>query len=427
MQTPTAGKEVSDTVTQHGPDPGRVLPGIAVWLVWAVSGVGVTIGVLALVYGALSYHALDEVLTRVAPQALWAMSFPLVGAVIATHRPRNPLGWMFLVIGLSQGLTSFGSQYASYVFRTAPGAGPGGELAIWISQWAWAPGLGLLLTYVPLLFPDGRLPSRRWRPVAWLSAIPIVVIPVSTAIVLWPWRGPALLDPSGVQQGTEDLGVALGFAPYLLMLGCGLACLAALLLRFRRARGVERQQLKWLLFACAVTIAIFVVVQPNTSSAWELGWLLALPFFLSVPVAAGVAILRYRLYEIDRIINRTLVYGLLTAVLGLCYAAGSLLFVLVAGAGSDPPSWLIAAATLAAAAVFRPVRGRIRAVVDRRFNRRRYHAARTVEGFSARLRDQVDLDTLSAELVAVTDRTMEPTMLSLWLRPPTERSERSRH
>jgi hypothetical protein len=427
MQTPTASKEGSDTVTHRGPDPGRVLPRAAVWLVWAVSGVGVTIGVLALVYGALSYHTLDGVLTRVAPQALWAMSFPLVGAVIATHRPRNPLGWMFLVIGLSQGLTTFGSQYASYVLRTAPGAGPGGELAIWISQWAWAPGLGLLLTYVPLLFPDGRLPSRRWRPVAWLSAIPIVVIPVSTAIVLWRWRGPALLDPSGVQQGTDDLGVALGFAPYLLMLGCGLACLMALLLRFRRARGVERQQLKWLLFACAVTIAIFVVVQPNTSSAWELGWLLALPFFPAVPVAAGVAILRYRLYEIDRIINRTLVYGLLTAVLGLCYAAGSLLFVLVAGAGKDPPSWLVAAATLAAAAVFRPVRGRIQAAVDRRFNRRRYHAAKTVEAFSARLRDQVDLDTLSAELVAVADRTMEPTMLSLWLRPPTERSERSRH
>jgi hypothetical protein len=345
------------------------------------------------------------------------MSFPLVGAVIATHRPRNPLGWMFLVIGLSQGLTSLGYQYASYVFRTAPGATPGGELAVWVAQWAWAPGLGLRLTFVPLLFPDGRLPSRRWRPVAWLSAAPIVVIPVSTAVTLWPWRGPALLDPSGVQQAMGDVGPVLGFVPYLLMLGCGLACLMALLLRFRRSRGIERQQLKWLLFACAVTIAIFLVVQPNSSNAWELGLLLALPFFLSVPVAAGVAILRYRLYEIDRIINRTLVYGLLTAILGLCYAAGSLLFALVAGAGADPPSWLVAAATLAAAAVFRPVRGRIQAAVDRRFNRRRYHAAKTVEAFSGRLRDEVDLDTLSAELVAVVDQTMEPTHVSCWLRP----------
>jgi hypothetical protein len=164
-----------------------------------------------------------------------------------------------------------------------------------------------------------------------------------------------------------------------------LACLTALVLRFRRARGVERQQLKWLLFACAVTITIVLVVQPGTSSQWDLGLLLAVPFFPALPVAAGIAILRYRLYEIDRIINRTLVYGLLTAILGLCYAAGSLLFVLVAGAGADPPSWLVAAGTLAAAAVFRPLRGHIQAVVGRRFNRRRYHAAKTIGFWSLSL------------------------------------------
>jgi len=201
------------------------------------------------------------------------------------------------------------------------------------------------------------------------------------------------------------------------MLLCGLACLTALLLRFLRSRGVERQQLKWLLFASAVTIAIFLVVQPNTSQEWTLGVLLALPLFPAVPVAAGVAILRYRLYEIDRIINRTLVYGLLTAVLGLGYAVGSLLFVLVAGTGSNPPSWLVAGATLAAAAMFRPVRRRIQAAVDRRFNRRRYDAARTVDAFGTRLREQVDLDSLSAELLAVVNHAMEPTSVSLWLRP----------
>jgi hypothetical protein len=421
MQTPRASSDGSGTVAQRAAMPGRGLPRPAVWLVWAISGVGVTLGVLALIFGALNYQALNDVLTRVAPGALWAMSFPLVGAVIATHRPRNPLGWIFLVIGISTGLVAFGSQYASYVFRTAPGAGPGGELAVWVGEWAWAPGLGLLLTFVPLLFPDGRPPSPRWRPVAWLSAVLIMVITIPRALALWPWRGPTLLDPEGVDQAMGDSGI-LGFVLYLLLVGCGLACLTALLLRFRRSRGIERQQLKWLLFACAVTIAIFLVVQPNTSSEWDLGMLLALPFFPSVPVAAGVAILRYRLYEIDRIINRTLVYGLLTAVLALGYAAGSLLFALIAGAGADPPSWLIAAATLATAAVFRPARGRIQAMVDRRFNRRRYHAAKTVEAFSARLRDEVDLDTLSAELVAVADHTMEPTRLSLWLRPPTERS-----
>jgi len=141
-----------------------------------------------------------------------------------------------------------------------------------------------------------------------------------------------------------------------------------------------------------------------------------------VPISVGIAILRYRLYEIDRIINRTLVYGLLTAVLGLGYAAGSLVSILVVGVGSGPPSWLVAAATLAAAAVFRPARRRIQAVVDRRFNRRRYDAARTIQAFSGRLREQIDLDTLSSEVLAVVDQTMEPTRVSLWLRPSPQGS-----
>jgi hypothetical protein len=377
---------------------------------------GVTLGVLALVYGALNYDSLDAVLTRVALQALWAMSFPLVGAVIATHRPRNPLGWIFLVIGVSTGLVVCGYEYASYVFRTAPGTAPGGGLAVWVSHWAWAPGLGLLLTFVPLLFPDGRLPSRRWRPVAWLSAIPIVIIPVLTAVVLWSWRGPALLDPDGVSQATGALNAVL-FPAYVLMLGCGLACLAALLLRFRRARGMERQQLKWLLFACAVTITILLVVQPNTSNEWKLGMLLALPLFPSVPVAAGVAILRYRLYEIDRIINRTLVYGLLTVLLGAVYIAGVFGLGQLLNPVTGESALAVAASTLAVAALFQPLRRRIQAVVDRRFNRRRYDAAKTIEAFSTRLRDQLDLDTLSTELLAIVDQTTEPTRASLWLRP----------
>ena len=240
-------------------------------------------------------------------------------------------------------------------------------------------------------------------------------------MALWPWRGPALLDPSGVSQGTSPLDVVF-FPAYVLMLGCGLACLAALLLRFRRARGIQRQQLKWLLFACAVTIAILLVVQPNTSSEWKLGMLLALPFYPAVPVAAGVAILRYRLYDIDRIINRTLVYGLLTALLGLGYAGMVLLLGQVfGGVTSDPPTWAVAGATLAVAALFQPARRRIQQAVDRRFNRRRYDAARTVEAFSARLREQIDLDTLSAELLAVVHQTMEPARASLWLRPPVKR------
>jgi hypothetical protein len=190
----------------------------------------------------------------------------------------------------------------------------------------------------------------------------------------------------------------------------------SLVVRFRRSRGEERVQLKWFTSAGLLLPPLFILgdlpgdVVPRAVSD------LSTAVIVLLPIAAGVAILRYRLYEIDRLLNRTLVYGLLTAILGLCYVAGSLVFVLVAGVGADPPSWLIAAATLAAAAVFRPARRRVQAVVDRRFNRARYDAVRTVAGFSARLRDQVELDALSAELLAVVDQTVQPTRASLWLR-----------
>jgi hypothetical protein len=180
--------------------------------------------------------------------------------------------------------------------------------------------------------------------------------------------------------------------------------IAALVVRFRRSRGIERQQLKWFTYAAALTPLPFLAYEFAPSISVLLRTLI-LPL---VPISVGVAILRYRLYEIDRILNRTLVYGLLTVILGLDYAAGSLVFVLVAGTGADPPSWLVAAATLAAAAIFRPARRRIQAAVDRRCNRRKYNTAQTIQAFSTRLRDQVDLDTLSSELLAVVDQTMEP-------------------
>jgi hypothetical protein len=275
----------------------------------------------------------------------------------------------------------------------------------------WAPGVGLLFTFVPLLFPDGRLPSGRWRPVAWLSAVAVALTCVLPAALLWPLSGPALL----AYDAGEPLGagpqLVLGAALLLLAL-CGLACVTALFVRFRRAHGIERQQLKWFLFASVVTGAVVIEGQEGSR-------LLFLPLAASIPVAVGIAILRYRLYEIDRLINRTLVYGLLTATLGLGYAGIVLLLgQLFGGIGGEPPSWAVATATLTVAALFQPARRRIQAAVDRRFNRRRYNTAKTIQAFSTRLRDQLDLNTLSIELLAVVDQTMEPTRVSLWLRPP---------
>jgi hypothetical protein len=392
-------------------DHGRVPSRAAAWLAWALCAVCVILGILGLVYGAWNYESLDEFLTDVGPLAMLALSFPVVGALIATHRPRNPLGWVFCGVGLSEGLMTFGLGYGVYALQTAPGTVPGGPLAIWLAHWAWVPGAGLLGTFVLLLFPDGRLPSRRWRPVAWLSAVLIALTSGMLATLLWPLRGPALLDPRAEGPLGARLVMVLTVG-YVLVQLLGLACLVALLLRFRRARGVERQQLKWFLFAGVITVAsLLATQQPGLR-------LLSVLLVPAIPVAAGIAILRYRLYDIDRIISRTLSYGLLSAILGLGYAGVVLLLgQLFGGIGAEPPGWAIAGATLAVAALFQPARRRIQAAVDRRFNRRRYDAARTIEAFSARLRDQIDLDTLSAELLAVVDQTMEPTQGSLWLRP----------
>jgi hypothetical protein len=253
--------------------------------------------------------------------------------------------------------------------------------------------------------------------VAWLTAaITATVIALSAlAPTLELGERTKLRNPIGLAALPHPVQSALGAALVGLLFVCAGAAVVSLVLRFRRSQGVERQQLKWftyagiLLFAWSVTDLVLPDVPPFNLF---FGLTIAL-----VPVAAGIAVLRYHLYDIDRLINRTLVYALLTAILGLGYVAGSLLFILVVGVGTGPPSWLVAAATLAAAAVFRPARRRIQAAVDRRFNRRKYQAATTIQVFSTRLRDQIDLDTLSTELLAVVNQTMEPTRVSLWLRP----------
>jgi hypothetical protein len=235
--------------------------------------------------------------------------------------------------------------------------------------------------------------------------------------VVWP---DGAVHPAAVPDRSATVA-PLGVLNNGLLVLTTLAAFLSLILRFRRAQGEERQQLKWFLYAGALVI-FFLVTGPVLPGEGALGTGLVIALF---PVAAGIAILKYRLYDIDRLINRTLVYGLLTALLGGVYAGAVLVLGQVFGAvGSDPPSWAVAASTLAVATLFQPARRRIQVVVDRRFNRRKYNAAKTVEAFSTRLRDQVDLDTLSTELLAVVDETVQPARASLWLRPPTQVSPR---
>jgi hypothetical protein len=352
----------------------------------------------------------EEVLARLA-----FIPFGIVGAVIVARQPHNIIGWLCCAIGLGTSLFQFMEDYAyNALARDLPG---GVALAI-LGASPWAVLLGLIGIFLPLLFPTGRLPSPRWRPVAWAAVV--VVSAASVVFALRPIRlfeMPSFpVNPLGVEGAAAIIELA-GSIVLALMGLLALLAAASVVIRFRRASGVERQQLKWFAYAVALPAA-FLGISPVFEPPGRLGDVLFFVSFALVPAAIGVAILRYRLYDIDRIINRTLVYGLLTAMLAGVYALVVLVFgQLFGGIGAEPPSWAVAGATLAVAALFQPARRRIQQAVDRHFNRHRYDAARTVDAFAVRLRDQVDLDALSAELLAVVDQTVEPTKASLWLRP----------
>jgi hypothetical protein len=353
-----------------------------------------------------------EFVLEVAGNGLFILACSAVGVLIVSRRPGNLIGWIYALVALVLAASQLPSGYAD---RSLPGSA---WMAL-LPDLLWVATLPFGVTLLMLLFPTGHLPSQRWRPVVWAMAGATVVVVVATTLIPGPIAAfPRLQNPLGVAGAgpTLDLIAQVG---YVVMVVGVFAAAGSLIVRWRRAVGVERQQMKWLAYAAAA-----LVVAELCSS------LLPRPLFLVVsytasllfPVAIGIAVMRYRLYDLDRLVHRTLVYGLLTALLGAVYASVVLVLgQLFGGVGRDPPSWAVAGATLAVAALFRPARRRIQMVVDRRFNRRRYNATKTIEVFSGRLREQVDLDTLSAELLAVVDQTMQPTAVSLWLRPPLQR------
>jgi hypothetical protein len=350
-------------------------------------------------------------------------AYPTVGAVIVARQPHNRVGWLCCAIGFLLGPAFFGQDYAWYALIHEPESVPGGWAMAWLGQWPWYLALGVL-SLLLLLFPNGRLVSPRWRPVAWMLAADIA------AIWVWAASAPRPLEGRGLEALTNPLGLQQAEAAFRLLaaiaipIGALLAVLsvASIVVRFRRAEGVERQQLKWFTYAAVLVTLLWLVFFAAGLERWlppVLVHIVSEIWLGGIPVAIGIAVLRYRLYDIDRIINRTLVYGALTALLGVVYASIVLtLGQLFGGLSEDPPSWVVAGATLAVAALFQPARQRIQAVVDRRFNRRKYNATKTVEAFSLRLREEVNLEALSAELLAVVDQTMQPTRASLWLRPP---------
>ena len=401
-----------------GARAGRRTGPAAARLAWAALGgslllVLVGVGVRELGPRAGAYPFWGEVTVNV-------VVLGTLGALVAARRPGHPVGWLFAGMGLAGAAQLVAGNYA--MAARADPALPAGAVAALAAEELRIAGFGMLLA-VMLLFPTGRLPSRRWRPVAWLALVGVVGYLAETA--LEPGRPELLLgyeNPFGITGPLWLLGLVGVMAQ--LFYAAELAAIGSLVVRFWQARGVERQQLKWFVYTAVVALVVLVLTNIFLYDLMEqgpLGSILwgAAPVALAAAVA--VAVLRYRLYEIDRLVNRTLVYGLVTALLAGVYAAGVFLLGGLLDPATGDSALAVAASTLAVAALFQPARRRVQAAVDRRFDRRRYDAARTVAAFSARLRDEIDLDTLSSELLGVVDRTVQPVGMSLWLRPGTGR------
>jgi hypothetical protein len=390
------------------------------WLLWALSLALTALSLLLLALISLSHpdvHIFDHWLDS----TLAAIAFSTVGAVIAPRtRSDNPIGWLFCVGGLLFAVTHFNAEYAIYTLLAAPGSLLSGEAAAWLESWLWVPQLGSVLLVI-LLFPDGRLPSRGWRWFAWLSVLLVLMgallcaLSPGPVIALGPIHNPLAVEGlPNVYKSVERLVNTLIFVAVI-----------SLIMRLRRAMELERQQIKWFVYATVLMISGGILTYPVSEaigSVW-LKWISFVPFIVGVmfiPVAMGIAILRYRLYDIDILINRTLVYGPLTVVLVALYFGGVVLlqntFVALTGQES---TLAVVASTLLIAALFNPLRSRIQSFIDRRFYRSRYDARKTLEAFSASLRDETDLAALNDELVGVVRETMQPAHVSVWLRLDT--------
>jgi hypothetical protein len=406
------------------------------WLAWSLAGLSVAMFVANVVLYFLTLS--------VQPPTAWGtgglsivlifllpfLTFPMVGALIASRRPKNPIGWICLAVGIFWMLANLTSGYGTYGLLASPGSVPFPAAIGSVGEWMWVPAVGLLGTYLILLFPDGKLPSRSWRPLAWLSGAVIFLVSAGFALSPGPMDGlPGIRNPFGLEKYPWVADATLGII--LLLPLCILASATSLVMRFLRSGGEGREQIKWLAFAASILgLGFSTYTIPGTIWQGDAGganplWAKLLEdavtlSFAGIPVAVGIAILRYRLYDIDLLINRTLVYGALTALLVAVYVGSVVLLQGALRALIGHESQLaVVTSTLLIAALFNPLRHRIQAFIDRRFYRKKYDAAKTLEAFSAKLRDETDLDSLSGDLVGVVKEAMQPAHVSLWLRPDT--------
>jgi hypothetical protein len=378
-------------------------------LAWGLCGLWAVLAAVAALLSAREGDLFDVLLSPA------LVVFAGVGALVAARQPRNAIGWVLLATALAFAFTGLTEAYV----RTSDDPA---LFMLWLDDWTFIVWIALASLWIPLLFPDGRLPSRRWRPLAWGGSAAFALGVLGTAFGDRKLETAAQVDvanPYALPGVAGDVAAGIASMVGVLYLLPVLGAVAGLVVRTRRARGVERQQLKWFAFVGALMLvalllsAVSLLDRSLESTLGIVGWGgFLLLFMLGLPAAIGAAVLRHRLYDIDVVIRRTLVYGGLTVMLGATYLS----LVLLVGLTAGQSDVAIAGSTLAVAALFRPARGRIQAAVDRRFYRRRYDAAQTLEAFSARLRDELDLEALQGEIRAVVGETVQPAHVSLWLR-----------
>ena len=395
----------------------------ASWLAWSLCALTVVLVTCVVAF---------TVLTGTGPRditfLLGVVSSTIVGAIVASRRPSNPIGWFLLASAACFAVSEAAFRYAIYGLVIDPGSLPLSRAMAWPQTWMWVPGVALIVLFLPLYFPTGHLLSSRWRPVLWLA----LLLCVATAGFQAFWPG----EVEGVAGVTNPLGiealrtVRVVEGSLLLFVGLVFLAVASLMIRFRRSRGQERQQMTWLTYTAITMTALIVLTnlsRQNSALYTVMEGLTGL-VLAGMPVAVGVAVLRYRLYDVDVIINRTLVYGTLTAMLIVVYfggvAATQAIFRTITGQ-EQQPQLAVVVSTLVIAALFMPLRRRIQAFIDRRFYRSKYDAARTLEAFGSRLRDETDLDALRDDVVGVVRETMQPVLVSLWLRPDPEPEAKS--
>src|SRR5215204_423871 len=378
----------------------------AAWLAWSLWVLSIALTALALLLLALILshphtHTFDDWLAS----TLNAVFYSSVGAIVASRRPENLVGWLLCLWALSESISHFSAQYAIYALLARPDSLPAGEAFAWVFSWLLFIVIGFSVLSI-LLFPTGRPPSRRWRWVTWLTVAFVLVGAVSGAFSSGPVDGLGpIRNPLGI-EGFSNVYNSLLFtmvATFLLV-----AAASSVFMRLRRATGVERQQIKWFAYAAAATsmglVLAHVIPDVIAVPLWfeRIGYAILLSLIPAIPISIGIAILRYHLYDIDIIINRTLVYGTLTALLAGVYfgvvTVTQRLFVLLTG---EKSTLAVVASTLLIAALFTPLRRRIQGFIEKRFYRRKYNARKTLETFSAQLRNETDMDALSEDLVGV--------------------------